>query len=163
MGSADIGVGDLLEYMSDSAPLDTLKSELSDYIKSWEDMVQTHYEEMDIYATTMRSLKEEVHQSEGRTVTIAHDQLCELCGKKVSSEPSYVFSCRHCFHEACIRDLVLPTLDAGRYERLISLESLRIQHQAAAALANSPKQRSAAESLAEVESEIDDILADDCP
>merc|ERR1712190_587681 len=86
--------------------------------------------------------------------------ICEICGSLAMRERFYVFACRHCFHEACLRALILPTLSITASERLFSLEAARVEHQAiaAGALSGAPSL-----ALAEVEDELDGILADDCP
>merc|ERR1719221_2169655 len=103
-------------------PLNSFRNVFADYLKTWKSQAESHCEEMMTYKSTLHSLKAEISHNEVLSISISSEQKCEICGQRAASEICYVFPCRHCFHEACLRAIVLPTLDAERSERLFSLE-----------------------------------------
>ncbi|CAE8714572.1 unnamed protein product [Polarella glacialis] len=162
--SQELTVRDVLPFMSDSMTIDAFQSEICECLDSYEGQIVTLRQEMDDHRRALTSFKEDLKQAEERCVVIAPDQACEICGAAVVRERFYAFACSHCFHEACLRALVLPSLEPERKERFFKLEATRLQHQAAAAgAAPSPGQIEDGQTLAEVEDELDSILADDCP
>merc|ERR1711972_108432 len=122
-----------------------------------EDQILTLRQEMDDHRRALQAFKDDLKHAEDRCVVISQDQVCEICGACAVRERFYVFACRHCFHEACLRSLVVPVLSAENGERLFNLEAARLEHQAAAPTASS------AAALEQVEDELDSILAEDCP
>eukprot|EP00747_Dinoflagellata_sp_TGD_P062324 gnl/TRDRNA2_/TRDRNA2_152960_c0_seq1.p1 gnl/TRDRNA2_/TRDRNA2_152960_c0~~gnl/TRDRNA2_/TRDRNA2_152960_c0_seq1.p1 ORF type:complete len:156 (-),score=36.05 gnl/TRDRNA2_/TRDRNA2_152960_c0_seq1:81-509(-) len=107
------------------------------------------------------AFKDDLRHAEERFVVLGENEACEICGTLASRERFYFFACRHCFHEACLRAVILPTLSSTQKENLFALESQRLEHAAAAAGAGS--RESPSMPLAEVEDQLDAILADDCP
>merc|ERR1711904_537597 len=150
--------------MGDSITIDAFQAEINECPDTYDGQIQTLRQEMDDHRNALSAFKKDLKQAEERCVTIAEDQVCEICGAPAIRERFYVFACRHCFHEACLRALVCPTLAPDRRDRLFALEGRRVEYQAAAAGAAlggaAPIDPS---SLAEVEDELDGILADDCP
>jgi len=159
--SQELSVRDVLPYMSDLMTIDAFQAEICECLDSYDVQIMTLRQEMDDHRRALQAFKEDLKHAEERCVVISQDQACEICGAPAVRERFYVFACRHCFHEACLRALVVPVLGAERRERLFTLEAMRLEHQAAAAgaLAGSVP----AMTLAEVEEELDGILADDCP
>jgi hypothetical protein len=162
--SQELTVRDVLPHMSDSITIDAFQAEINECLDTYDGQIQTLRQEMDDHRNALSAFKKDLKQAEERCVTIPEDQVCEICGAPAIRERFYVFACRHCFHEACLRALVCPTLSQERRERLFALEGKRVDHQAAVAGAaiggGSPGDSSA---LAELEDELDGILADDCP
>lgn len=162
--SHELTVRDVLPHMSDSITIAAFQVEICECLDTFEGQIQTLRQEMNDHRHALNAFKKDLKQAEERCVTIAEDQVCEICGAPAIRERFYVFACRHCFHEACLRALISPTLSEERRARLFALEATRLDHQAAAAGAAIGGGESAAPvSLAEVEDELDGILADDCP
>lgn len=170
--SQELTVRDVLPYMHDSITIDAFQAEICECLDSYEGQILTLRQEMDDHRRALSAFKEDLKQAEERCVTIREDQVCEICSAPAIRERFYVFACRHCFHEACLRALVVPTLPQERRDRLFSLEAIRVEYQAAAAGlpplsgSNAPAGGTGSggePSLAEVEDELDGILADDCP
>jgi len=159
--SQELTVRDVLPFLSDAMTIDAFQAEICECLDAYEGQILTLRQEMDDHRRALQAFKEDLKHAEERCVVISQDQACEICGAPAVRERFYAFACRHCFHEACLRALVVPVLSAERGERLFALEALRLEHQAAAAgaLTGSPP----AVALAEVEDELDGILADDCP
>jgi len=159
--SQELSVRDVLPYMSDLMTIDAFQAEICECLDSYEGQILTLRQEMDDHRRALQAFKEDLKHAEERCVVIQQDQACEICGAPAVRERFYVFACRHCFHEACLRALVVPVLGAEQSERLFTLEAMRLEHQAAAAgaLAGTVP----AVTLTEVEEELDGILADDCP
>jgi len=169
--SQELTVRDVLPYMHDSITIDAFQAEICECLDTYEGQILTLRQEMDDHRRALSAFKEDLKQAEERCVVIAEDQVCEICSAPAIRERFYVFACRHCFHEACLRALVTPTLSEERRDRLFSLEAVRLEYQAAAAgaaMGNNGGTAAGASiagepSLAEVEDELDSILADDCP
>jgi len=160
--SQELSVRDVLPYMSDSMTIDAFHADICECLDSYEGQILTLRQEMDDHRRALQAFKEDLKHAEEQSVTISQDQVCEICGAPAMRERFYVFACAHCFHEACLRALVLPVLRAADQDkRLMELEAARIEHQAAAAGASVGTL--AKMTLAEVEEELDGILADDCP
>jgi len=157
--SQELTVRDVLPYLSDSMTIDAFKNEICDCLDTYEGQIVTLRQEMDDHRRALQAFKEDLKEAEERCIVVAADQCCEICGADAMSERFYAFTCTHCCHEACLRALILPTLSEQCREQLFKLEEARLQHQAAAAGA-AAKPGSA---LAEVEDELDGILAEDCP
>merc|ERR1711972_910699 len=113
----------------------------------------------DDHRRALEAFKDDLKHAEDRCIVISQDQSCEICGAPAVRERFYVLACRHCFHEACLRSLVVPVLSAENGERLFNLEASRLEYQAA----SGPQSGAYASALAEVEDELDGILAEDCP
>lgn len=166
--SQELTVRDVLPYMSDSITIDAFQAEICECLDNYEGQILTLRQEMDDHRRALSVFKEDLKQAEQRCVIIPEDKVCEICGGPAMKERFYVFACGHCFREACLRGLVISTLSEERRERLFSLEAIRVQYQAAAAgaIPNSAAAGGPAgkqPSLAEVEDELDGLLADDCP
>lgn len=159
--SQELGVRDVLPYMPDSMTISAFQAEICECLDKYEGQIETLRNEMEDHKRALESFKEDFKEAEERCVVIEQDQPCEICGIAAMQERFYAFACRHCFHEACLRALALPTLDRERRERLLALEAMRVEHQAAAAGSLAVAQPALL--LAEVEDELDGILADDCP
>eukprot|EP00929_Paragymnodinium_shiwhaense_P007593 TRINITY_DN111502_c0_g1_i1.p1 TRINITY_DN111502_c0_g1~~TRINITY_DN111502_c0_g1_i1.p1 ORF type:complete len:1137 (+),score=204.22 TRINITY_DN111502_c0_g1_i1:82-3492(+) len=172
--SKALTVRDVLPYMSDMITIDAFQDEIRECLDKYKDHVLTLRQEMDDHRRALADFKEDLKKAEQREMIIPEDQACEICGEAAVRERFYAFSCRHCFHEACLRDLITPTLTEDMRKQLFKLEAKRIEHQAAATVhslsmldagsrgASLPGGLSATE-IAEVEEELDGILADDCP
>lgn len=158
--SQELTIRDILPYVADSMTIDAFQADICECLDTYENQIQTLRQEMDDHRNALETFKEDLKQAEERCVVVNQDQVCEICAAFAMQERFYVFACRHCFHEACLRALILPVLSDERRERLLALEATRIEHQAAAggALSGPP-----AIALAEIEDELDGILADDCP
>jgi len=153
-------VRDVLPLVPEAMTIDAFQKDINECLDSYEDQILTLRQEMDEHRTALDAFKEDLKHVEEQWVAIPDDAVCEICGTPAMSERFYAFACGHCFHEACLRDMVLPLLaSSGRAARLFELEAARLGHQAAAAGASSARP---AASLAEVEDELDAILADDC-
>ncbi|CAJ1422071.1 unnamed protein product [Effrenium voratum] len=144
--------------------IDAFKAEICECLDTYEGQIVTLRREMEDHRSALQAFKEDLKQAEERCITVARDQSCELCGLAALKERFYAFACSHCCHEACLRALVLPSLPAERRQRLLKLEAARLQHQAAASFGQ-PKEKAQnqQQALAEVEDELDSILAEDCP
>lgn len=156
-----LSVRDILPFMDDSVTIEAIQDDIRDCLCSYEDQITMLRQEMEEHRRALQSFKKDLKQAEQRSVVIAEDQVCEICEALATKERFYVFACAHCFHEACLRALIVPTLNQECHDKLMSLEAMRLQHQAAAAGAASGPLPS--RSLVEVEDELDGILADDCP
>jgi len=159
--SQELSVRDVLPYMSGSVTIDAFQSEICDCLDKYEREIFTHCQEMEDHRRALKSFKEDLKKSEQRTILIQEDQRCEICGVPAVRERFFVFACKHCFHEACLRVIVIHNLSNEKKERLFSLEADRLEHAAAAAGVGTNE--SLPTSLAKVEEELDGILADDCP
>merc|ERR1712187_832658 len=113
--------------------IDAFQAEINESLDTYRMQVLRLRQEMDDHRRALQAFKEDLKQAEERTVIIPEDQACEICGAPAARERFYAFACRHCFHEACLRALVTPTLTATQKEKLFALEATRIQHQAAGA------------------------------
>merc|ERR1711972_1147446 len=108
---------------------------------------------MDDHRRALQAFKEDLKHAEERSVVISQDQACEICGAAAVRERFYVFACRHCFHEVCLRRLVVPFLSEEKGKRLFNLEAARHDMREGSSISTS-------EALAEVEEELDSILAE---
>eukprot|EP00439_Symbiodinium_sp_Y106_P035434 s5507_g4.t1 len=159
--SKELTIRDVLPYLPDSMTIDAFKAEICECLDTYEGQIVTLRQEMDDHRRALKAFKEDLKQAEERCIVVAQDQACELCGGDVLRERFYAFACGHCFHEACLRALILPSLAEEKRERVLKLEAARLQHQAAAAGAQPASQT--LPSLEDVEDELDGILAEDCP
>lgn len=157
--SQELTVRDVLPYLSDSMTIDAFKDEICECLDKYEGQIVTLRQEMDDHRRALSAFKEDLKKAEERCIVVAADQCCEICGADAMTERFYAFTCTHCCHEACLRALILPTLSEKCREHLFKLEEARLQHQAAAAGAAAKP----GSPLAEVEDELDGILAEDCP
>jgi len=146
--SQELSFRDVLPHISNTMTIGAFQAEICECLDEFERQEQSLQHEMEDHRRALQTFKEEVKLTTERSVVVAEDHPCEICREPVTQERFYVFGCKHCFHEACLRALVLPTLERERRERLLSLEALRA---------------AGSSSLAGVESELDGILADDCP
>jgi len=158
--SQELSVRDVLPFMSDTMTIDVFQSEICECLDTYENQILQLRNEMEDHRRALTAFKEDLKNSKERCVTVNVDQVCEICGAAALRERFYVFACRHCFHEACLRALIEPTLDNAQRERLFALESMRLEHAAAAAGAGSGDVPMA---LVAVEDELDGLLAEDCP
>lgn len=161
--SQELTVRDVLPYMSDSMTIDAFQAEICECLDAYEGQIVTLRQEMDDHRRALQAFKEDLKQAEERCIVIAPDQACEICGSAAIRERFYAFACAHCYHEACLRALIVPTLAEDRKERLFALEATKLQHQAKAAGALASGGDVARTSLEKVEDELDGILAEDCP
>eukprot|EP00811_Abedinium_folium_P023593 NODE_3318_length_2054_cov_3.249611.p1 GENE.NODE_3318_length_2054_cov_3.249611~~NODE_3318_length_2054_cov_3.249611.p1 ORF type:complete len:504 (-),score=183.39 NODE_3318_length_2054_cov_3.249611:178-1689(-) len=161
--SKELSVHDALPYMSEAVTIDSFQDDIRACLDKYESEINTLRQEMDDHKRALGALKEDLKRAEQRTVTIDEDQPCALCGVPALLERFFVFSCGHCFHEACIRDNAIPHLSGEQRRRLFALEAIRLEHAAAAAGAVSGVEATPSVSLAKAEEELDGILADDCP
>jgi len=161
--SQELSVRDVLPYMSDLITIDAFQAEICECLDTYKDQVLMLRQEMDDHRRALQAFKDDLKQVEERTVVIPEDQICEICAAPAVRERFYAFVCRHCFHEACLRALVTPTLTDEQRQRLFALEALRIEHQAAGAGALGSTSGFPASKIEEVEDELDGFLADDCP
>lgn len=160
--SQELSVRDVLPHMNDMITIDAFQTEICECLDMYKDQVLQLRQEMDDHRRALQAFKEDLKAAEDRCIVVNEDQACEICGEASVRERFYAFACTHCFHEACLRALVVPALETERRQRLFDLESKRIEHQAAGALGDGAVGPSAKE-LEEVEDELDGILADDCP
>jgi len=159
--SQELSVRDVLPDMSDTMTIDKFQAEICECLDTYRGQINTLRQEMDENRHALQEFKDDLKETEKRPIVIPQDQPCEICGAPAIRERFYVFACTHCFHEACLRALVVPVLTAKQSERLFELEEMRLEYQAAAAGASSAGPSAAM--LAEAEDELDGILADDCP
>lgn len=159
--SQELTVRDVLPFMSDSMTIGAFQQEICDCLDAYEGQIITLRQEMDDHRRALSSFKEDLKQAEERCVVISPDQSCMICGENALRERFYAFACAHCFHEACLRALVVTTLPSEKAARLYDLEDMRLQHQAREA--GSMSGRVPPLPLALVEDELDGLLADDCP
>ncbi|CAK9083715.1 unnamed protein product [Durusdinium trenchii] len=157
--SQELTIRDVLPYLSDSMTIEAFQSEICECLDAYEGQIVTLRQEMDDHRRALSAFKEDLKRADERCIVVGADQCCEICGCEAMRERFYAFTCTHCCHEACLRALILPTLSPARRERLFKLEDARLQHQAAAAGANAAPMVP----LAEVEDELDGLLAEDCP
>lgn len=160
--SKELTVRDVLPFMSSSMTVDAFKPEIVGCLDDYETQILTLRQEMDDHRRALQAFKEDLKLAEERCVVIEEDQACEVCGGPATRERFYAFACQHCFHESCLCSVTAPTLDKERRERLYALEAQRVQHQAATAGALAGGELSAA-ALAEIEEELDSMIAEDCP
>lgn len=162
--SRELTVRDVLPHMSEMITIDAFKAEICECLDTYEGQILTLRQEMDDHRRALQAFKEDLKQAEERSVVITANQVCEICSLPAVRERFYVFACKHCFHEACLRALVTasPTLAPGKRDRVFALEELRLEHQAVAAGA-APGSLPPTAALAEIEEELDNLLADDCP
>merc|ERR1719356_2380262 len=113
--------------------IDAFQAEICECLDSYDVQIMTLRQEMDDHRRALQAFKDDLKHAEDRCVVISQDQLCEICGACAVRERFYVFACRHCFHEACLRALVVPVLSAEKGERLFALEATRLDYQARAA------------------------------
>eukprot|EP00927_Polykrikos_kofoidii_P006725 TRINITY_DN12718_c0_g1_i1.p1 TRINITY_DN12718_c0_g1~~TRINITY_DN12718_c0_g1_i1.p1 ORF type:complete len:1121 (-),score=260.65 TRINITY_DN12718_c0_g1_i1:52-3384(-) len=164
--SQELSVRDVLPYMSDMITIDAFQAEICDCLDKYKDQVLTLRQEMDDHRHALQAFKEDLKKVEERVVVIPEDQACEICSAPAVKERFYAFPCRHCYHEACLRALVTPTLDEDTRQHLFALEAKRIEHQAlvaGSAPGSGSGNTTSEKEIAEVEDELDGILADDCP
>ncbi|CAK0909708.1 unnamed protein product, partial [Prorocentrum cordatum] len=157
--SQEVTVRDLLPHLAESITVDALKDEICASLSSYEEQMRTLRQEMDDHRRALLAFKEDLDLAEGRRVVISHGQLCEICQAPALGERFYAFPCGHCFHEGCLRELVVPSLSVEGGQRLFTLEATRMEQQAPVVvnLGGLP-----GATLDEVEEELDTILADDC-
>eukprot|EP00928_Gymnodinium_smaydae_P053980 TRINITY_DN37833_c0_g1_i1.p1 TRINITY_DN37833_c0_g1~~TRINITY_DN37833_c0_g1_i1.p1 ORF type:complete len:1102 (-),score=277.50 TRINITY_DN37833_c0_g1_i1:4-3309(-) len=159
--SQELSVCDVLPYMSDMITIDSFQAEICECLDSYKDQVLTLRQEMDDHRRALQAFKEDLKQAQERSVVVQEDQPCEICGEHAMNERFYAFACGHCFHEACLRALVVPALDEANRQKLFALEAKRIEHQAAHAGAGGGA--AATGEMEQIEDGLDDILAEDCP
>lgn len=158
--SQELTVRDVLPLVPDTMTIDAFQAEICECLDSYETQIETLRSEMEDHRRALKAFKDDLKEAEEREIVIEEDSPCEVCNALAMRERFYVFACRHCFHEACLQDLVLPTLSPQQRDRVEALEAARIKHRAVAAGADSGAPSIA---LAQVEEEVDDILAADCP
>jgi hypothetical protein len=80
-----------------------MKQHLCDCLEDYEKKIEGLRKQIERHsknADTLRILK---HKQRNKHITIAPNQVCDICYGQVFDKEFYVFPCQHAFHRECIR------------------------------------------------------------
>ncbi|CAG9766632.1 unnamed protein product [Ceutorhynchus assimilis] len=158
-----IKIEDILPFFSDFVTIDHFKDAICDSLKGYNQQIQILKEEMEEATNSAKQVRDEIHNFRNCYTYINGSDKCEICQVTLMVRPFYFFPCHHKFHSDCLLAELEPSLGLVKRSRLADLEK---QFQALSIQMNSDSVSTESTGISardQVKSEIDNIIASECP
>jgi hypothetical protein len=147
-----LSIEDVLPFLPDFAQIDQIKDEICEALTSYSSKIETYLNEMNECDQLCASVREEIGRLRNHNMRVKADARCAFTNKLVlgAGEPFYAFPSGYVVLASALEKEVLPCLDEKQRARVAELKSLL-------------KNRSGLESQHDLQSELDGLLAAECP
>lgn len=145
-----LSIEDVLPFLPDFAQIDQIKDEICEALTSYSSKIDGFLREMSNCDQLCETVRQEIFRLKNHQMKLKTDARCALTNQRIVScgEAFYVFPSGYVFLASALKSYVLPLLDDKQRARVEELTK---------------QMSSSGNELSKIQSELDGILATDCP
>ena len=171
-----IAIEDVLPYFPEFVTIDQFKDAIRTSLAAYTDKINSLKENIDQAAKSAQLIRKDIQTIRQKSCTVNTNDCCAQCKFRLMTRRFYVFPCNHKFHSDCLYKVTMPYLIPSDQHRIDELQKLLqdiqtvpINTGVSGALSHFTKTKSnqqqtySNEEILAAKSELDDLLANECP
>ena len=125
--SDSIKIEEILQFLPDIEAIGDLKEEICHALEQYGSNIERLKNEMADMSVVAEAIRKEIGEQDDAVFVVNGDQNCDICGRILLNDESYVFPCAHAFHCSCLlTEMSRTTTDSVKIENMYSyLELLK--------------------------------------